>query len=55
MEKLVNEKHVNISLRFDGKKVPPDLTLSTIYVDILGVTEPNHFISIRDMSKEKVQ
>ena len=42
MEKLSNEKNVTISLRLDGTKVLPDLTLSTIYGAILDGTEPNH-------------
>ena len=47
MKKLGNEKNVTIGLRFDGKKAPPDLTLSTTYGAILGGAEPNHFVNYR--------
>ena len=40
VDKLGNEKHVTISIGFDGKKIPPALMLSTMYGNILGGTEP---------------
>ena len=52
MYKLGNEKRVTVSLSSDGTTLTPYLTLSNVYGDILVGAEPNHFISVRDMSKE---
>ena len=54
MDKLVNEKHATISVRFDETKVPPVLTLSNAYGDILVGSEPKHFISVKRYFKGRI-
>ena len=45
----------SISIGFDGTKVPPVLTLSTLHRAIIGGATPHHFISVDDLTEEQVK